>query len=118
MLARENPSLVPSTHFTRLASGPEASSPFTDACRTRRAVGSRAWVSAMKKQKIAKGDVGQSERQPYHVRLPGFISDEDIGLGDVIKRVTFTAGIKPCSGCERRAAAVNRFLVFSGWRSK
>ena len=30
----------------------------------------------------------KTERQPYRVRLPGFVSDEDIGLGDAIKRVT------------------------------
>lgn len=29
------------------------------------------------------------EREPHRVRLPGFISDEEIGLGDVIKRVTY-----------------------------
>ncbi len=72
----------------------------------------------MKKRKIAKGDVGQSERLPYRVRLPGFISDEDVGLGDVIERVTYAAGLNACGGCERRAAALNRFIVFSGWRLK
>ena len=60
------------------------------------------------------------ERQPYRVRLPGFISDKDIdvGLGDVIKHVTATAGIRPCGGCERRAAALNRWFVFTGRRSQ
>ncbi|MCI5194533.1 MAG: hypothetical protein D3915_15680 [Candidatus Electrothrix sp. AU1_5] len=55
------------------------------------------------------------KHQPYRVRLPGFISDNDvnIGLGDVIKRVTTTAGIQPCGGCERRAATLNSWLVFS-----
>lgn len=51
--------------------------------------------------------------QPRRVRLPGFIADEDIGLGDVIKRATYTLGIKPCGGCESRAAALNRWLVFT-----
>lgn len=46
----------------------------------------------------------KSEPQPYRARLPGFVSDEEIGLGDVIKRVTSTFGISPCGGCERRAA--------------
>ncbi len=58
------------------------------------------------------------EHQPYRVRLPGFISDEDIGLGDVIKKVTSAVGIRPCGGCERRAAALNRWLTFTGRRSK
>jgi hypothetical protein len=55
-----------------------------------------------------------SEHQPYRVRLPGFIADEDVGLGDVVKRVTSSLGIRPCDGCERRAAALNSWLVFTG----
>jgi hypothetical protein len=54
--------------------------------------------------------------QPYRVRLPGFIANEDIGLGDVIKRATSAVGIKPCGGCERRAVALNRCFTFSGRR--
>jgi hypothetical protein len=55
----------------------------------------------------------QSEPQPYRARLPGFISDEEIGLGDVIKRATSYFGIKPCGGCERRAVALNQRVVFT-----
>lgn len=51
-------------------------------------------------------------RPAHQVRLPGFIVDEPIGLGDVIKRATYAVGIKPCGGCERRAAALNRWMVF------
>ena len=56
------------------------------------------------------------QRQPesHRVRLPGFITDKDIGLGDVIKRATYFLGIKPCGGCERRAAALNRRFTFTG----
>jgi len=50
------------------------------------------------------------ESQPHRVRLPGFIKEEEIGLGDVIKRVTYAIKIKPCSGCEKRAAALNRWM--------
>jgi Translation initiation factor IF-2, N-terminal region len=53
-------------------------------------------------------------RQPYQVRLPGFVSEEDIGLGEAIKRATSTIGVRPCGGCGRRAAALNRWMVFSG----
>jgi hypothetical protein len=54
------------------------------------------------------------ERQPHRVRLPGFIvNDEEVGLGDVVKRVTYAMGIKPCGGCERRAAAMNGWMVFT-----
>ena len=49
----------------------------------------------------------------YRMRLPGFVPDEPIGLGDVIKRITYAAGIKPCTGCERRAARLNRWVEFS-----
>lgn len=51
--------------------------------------------------------------KPHRVRLPGFITDQDIGLGDAIKRATYAVGIKPCAGCERRAGALNRLVVFS-----
>ena len=54
------------------------------------------------------------EDRPHRVRLPGFVTDEEIGLGDVIQRVTSYVGIKPCGGCQRRAAALNRWVVFTG----
>ena len=59
----------------------------------------------------------EGEREPYRVRLPGFVSDKDIGLGDAIKQVTYALGIRPCDGCERRAAALNRWFVFTSRRS-
>jgi len=61
---------------------------------------------------------GTGTGQPYRVRLPGFVSDEEVGLGDLIKRVTSTAGIRPCGGCAQRAATLNRWLAFSGRRPK
>ena len=60
----------------------------------------------------------QLKSKPYCVRLPGFVSDEDVGLGDVVKRVTYVVGIKPCGGCERRATTLNRWVTFSGRRSR
>jgi len=53
------------------------------------------------------------ERQPHRMRLPGFLIEEEIGLGDLIKKTTYAMGIKPCSGCERRAAALNRRIRFT-----
>lgn len=50
---------------------------------------------------------------PYRLRLPGFVSDDDIGLGDVVKHFTSALGITPCGGCQRRAAALNRWVTFS-----
>jgi hypothetical protein len=51
--------------------------------------------------------------RPHRVRLPGFVIEEEIGLGDAIKRATYAMGIKPCGGCEKRAAALNRWAHFS-----
>ncbi len=51
-------------------------------------------------------------RKPYRVNLPGFISEE-IGLGDLIKRMTWTVGIRPCDGCLRRAQALNAWMTLA-----
>ena len=50
----------------------------------------------------------------HRVRLPGFVNDQEIGLGDVLKRMTSTLGIRPCGGCRRRAAMLNRWVTFDG----
>jgi hypothetical protein len=68
----------------------------------------------MWKEKSRSKDVEKSERQPCRVHLPGFLTEEEVGLGDVIKHVTYTVGIKPCESCERRAATLNRWFVFTG----
>lgn len=60
----------------------------------------------------------KSTRQPFKVRLPGFVSGEEVGLGDVIKRATTAFGIKPCTDCAHRAARLNRWIKFSGRRNK
>jgi len=52
--------------------------------------------------------------QPHRLTLPRFLLKYEIGLGDLIKRMTSAVGIKPCVGCERRAATLNRWLVLSG----
>lgn len=54
----------------------------------------------------------QSQQPSHRVRLPGFVTDEEIGLGDVIKQATSYFGIKPCGGYYQRAAALNRWVVF------
>jgi hypothetical protein len=62
-------------------------------------------------------DKGKDRRatkaEPYRMRLPGFIRDEEIGLGDAVKRVTYAMGVRSCGGCEGRAAALNRWMVFT-----
>jgi hypothetical protein len=61
----------------------------------------------------APGDTGRDSLNPvWTVRLPGFLIDEPLGVGDIIKRATNLAGIKPCTGCTRRAFRLNRWLQF------
>jgi hypothetical protein len=54
----------------------------------------------------------------YSVRVPSFFTKGDIGLGDLVKRATSSLGYKACTGCEQRAAALNRWVVFSSDRKK
>jgi hypothetical protein len=64
-----------------------------------------------------EAEAARTSNRPYQVRLPGFVSDEDIGLGDVVKRVGYAFGVRTCGGCERRAALLNHWVRFVG-RSK
>jgi hypothetical protein len=68
------------------------------------------------KQIGSKEQADESERAPRHVRLPGFIGDEDIGLGDVIKHASSYIGIQNCGGCNQRRIALNRWMVFTNGR--
>jgi hypothetical protein len=67
-----------------------------------------------KKTKTSSESEARNERQPYRVRLPGFVGEgKEVGLGDVIKRATYSAGIRPCAGCLQRAGALNRWIRFT-----
>jgi hypothetical protein len=55
----------------------------------------------------------EKKSSPMRVRLPGFILEDEIPLGDLIKRATSWAGVKPCGGCTRRAAALNDRVVLA-----
>jgi hypothetical protein len=55
----------------------------------------------------------RSAAAPFRVRLPGFIKEEQVGLGDAIKRVTYAFGLQPCGGCEKRATALNRWMILT-----
>jgi hypothetical protein len=72
-------------------------------------------IDRMKKKQPSKDEGGHG---PYRIRLPGFVAGKEVGLGDVIKRATSAVGIRPCVGCERRAAALNRWFVFTGRHSR
>ena len=67
----------------------------------------------MRRTGPTKNDREERQDPQHRIRLPGFLIDEEIGLGDAIKRVTYAMGIKPCGGCEKRAAALNRWVHFS-----
>lgn len=58
-------------------------------------------------------DLGAAAPPAFRVRLPGFLVEREIGLGDVVQRVTATAGIAPCGGCAGRAATLNRWVGFA-----
>jgi hypothetical protein len=68
----------------------------------------------MTRKKPNGTDRRRHEHSPHRLHIPRFVTDEEVGLGDVIKRVTHTFGVKACGACERRAAALNRWLRFSG----
>ncbi|MFD6878350.1 MULTISPECIES: hypothetical protein [unclassified Streptomyces] len=56
----------------------------------------------------------RTDRPPAHrVRLPGFVKEDDIGLGEFVKRATRSLGIRPCGDCEERARRMNEWLTFS-----
>jgi hypothetical protein len=63
-----------------------------------------------------KEPTDEGERASRRVRLPGFIGDEDIGLGDVVKRTTSYFGIRACGGCEQRRIALNRWVALTNGR--
>jgi hypothetical protein len=67
----------------------------------------------MNEKKKTESHGEKQQQQPHRVRLPGFLIEEEIGLGDAIKNITYAVGIKPCGGCEKRAAMLNRWVRFS-----
>jgi hypothetical protein len=75
-------------------------------------------VNDMKKARTRQDSGDRHERPAHRVRLPGFVTDEEIGLGDAIKRATTYIGLRPCGGCARRAAALNRWMVFTPRQQK
>lgn len=71
----------------------------------------------MSDELVPKSEPNQPDaRSSYRMRLPGFLVGTEVGLGDVIKRATLAVGIKPCGGCEQRAATLNRWMKITGRR--
>lgn len=67
----------------------------------------------MKDKETTRERKEETEREPHRIRLPGFLVDDEIALGDAIKKMTYAMGFKACSGCEKRATALNRWIHFS-----
>jgi hypothetical protein len=55
---------------------------------------------------------GRGTGAKHRIGVLGLTSQE-VGLGDVIARVTSLLGISPCGGCQRRAQALNSWISFS-----
>ena len=54
------------------------------------------------------------ERQPFRARLPGFITEKEIGLGDVIKRATSALGSSPVRGMRTPCSGAEPLVRFHG----
>jgi hypothetical protein len=52
-------------------------------------------------------------RARHDIRLPGFVREDEIGLGDLVGRATSAVGVRPCGGCARRARRMNELVTFS-----
>jgi hypothetical protein len=55
----------------------------------------------------------EERRSKHSIRLPRFLVDEPLGLGQIVKRITKSIGVQPCGSCEDRAARLDRWLRFS-----
>lgn len=71
-------------------------------------------TNLMSSEEVGDAREKSAQRDPYRIRLPGFVSDNEVGLGDAIKRATTYLGITSCGGCDRRAAVLNRWFTFTG----
>lgn len=65
---------------------------------------------------VMKRRLEEQSFHPLRLQLPRFLvrTDGEVGLGSIIKRATTFVGIQPCGGCDRRADALDRLLVFVG----
>ena len=67
--------------------------------------------SAATPDRTRPADDRSARRAP--LRLPVLSGGEQTGLGDVVKRATTALHVRPCGGCERRAQALNRWVVLT-----
>ena len=81
-------------------------------CRSRVA-GPSIRTEIMDESETVTKDKRVERHQPYQVRLPGFVADRPVGLGDAVSGVTEAFGFRPCGGCARRGDALNRWVVLT-----
>jgi hypothetical protein len=53
---------------------------------------------------------------PRRLRLPRFLIEEPVGLGQVVKHVTKAVGVRPCDPCERRAEVLDGWIRLEPWQ--
>ena len=70
------------------------------------------WKSELKGVKVM-GQRKQETSRPRRISLPIPLEGE-IGLGDMLSRMTSAVGIKPCGGCKERAQKMNNQIIFQG----
>lgn len=57
-------------------------------------------------------NIASIEKAVKSIRKHCLISSKSSGLGDVISKITGLLGIKPCDGCKRRQALLNKWMPF------
>ena len=56
---------------------------------------------------------GEKHAAAHTVRLPKFLVKDKVGLGQMVKRVTNSVGVRPCAPCEQRAGRLDQWLRFA-----
>jgi hypothetical protein len=54
--------------------------------------------------------------RPIRIPVPGLT--RSVGLGQAVKSLTSALGVAPCSGCQRRALAMDRRVVIGPPRGR
>jgi len=93
-----------------VARGPVAVEPERDGHATAGSSGNdEARIASHLTEHDARGESAALRRE---IRLPmRMIPAEGLGVGDLLKRVTDTVGLKTCRGCERRRHALNAWVI-------
>jgi hypothetical protein len=71
------------------------------------------FLTQVRKAELSPLQQGRGKALSRHsMTVPGLKSE--IGLGDVVKTLTQSLGIRTCGGCQQRAAVLNAFMSFKG----